>query len=106
MESADLDHLLDETQLLLAKLRAHRVPALQGLRDKLEASMASVKDALKKNRDDDRERDSERMKIRDVAASFNDYVTNYPWVALATGILIASTIGILATKATKRSLNH
>jgi len=41
-----------------------------------------------------------------VAASFNDYVQNYPWIALATGVLVASSIGILATRATKRSLHH
>jgi ElaB/YqjD/DUF883 family membrane-anchored ribosome-binding protein len=46
------------------------------------------------------------VKVRDVAASFNDYVQNYPWIALATGVLVASSIGILATRATKRSLHH
>jgi len=40
-----------------------------------------------------------------VAASFNDYVRRYPWMALATGVLVASTVGIMATSATKRSLN-
>jgi ElaB/YqjD/DUF883 family membrane-anchored ribosome-binding protein len=46
------------------------------------------------------------VKVRHVAAAFNDYVQNYPWIALATGILVASTIGILATSATKRSLHQ
>jgi hypothetical protein len=33
-------------------------------------------------------------------------VKHYPWMALATGVLVASTIGILATNATKRSVHH
>ena len=101
MESTNnLSHLFAETQDLLAKLSTHRVPELAGLREKLENSMADAKDALKL------QRASDQVNMRDVAASFNDYVTNYPWIALATGVLIASTIGILATKATKRSLHH
>ena len=46
------------------------------------------------------------MKVRDVAGSLNDYVREYPWLALATGVLIATTIGILSTTATKRSFDR
>jgi len=36
----------------------------------------------------------------------NDYVQRFPWLALATGVLVASSVGILATSATKRSHRH
>jgi hypothetical protein len=44
--------------------------------------------------------------VRDLAGSLNDYVRSYPWLALATGVLVASSVGILATHATKRSYHH
>jgi ElaB/YqjD/DUF883 family membrane-anchored ribosome-binding protein len=99
MNSArELNDLFNETEKLLAKL-ADRGPDIQELRERLDKSMANTRDALKQRRD-------EHVKVRDVAASFNDYVQNYPWLALATGVLVASSIGILATSATRRSLHH
>jgi ElaB/YqjD/DUF883 family membrane-anchored ribosome-binding protein len=93
-----LNDLFNETEELLAKL-ADRGPEMQELRDRLDKSMAETRGALKQRRD-------EHVKVRHVAASFNDYVQNYPWLALATGVLVASSIGILATSATRRSLHH
>ena len=93
-----LNDLFNETEKLLAKL-ADRGPEIQELRARLDKSMANTRDALKQRRD-------EHVKVRHVAASFNDYVQNYPWLALATGVLVASSIGILATSATRRSLHH
>ncbi|HEY0801559.1 MAG TPA: hypothetical protein VGD54_12000 [Steroidobacteraceae bacterium] len=93
-----LNDLFNETEKLLSKL-GDRGPEIQELRARLDKSMANTKDALKQPRD-------EHVKVRDVAASFNDYVQNYPWLALATGVLVATSIGILATRATRRSLHH
>jgi len=95
-----LNELFDQTEKLLAKLADERGPEIQEARDRLGRSMAQTREALK----DDRP--SEHVKVRDVAASLNDYVRNYPWVALVTGVLVASTIGILSTKATRRSMHH
>lgn len=95
-----LNNLFDETEKLLEKLADQRGPEIQNLREKLNRSMGQTRAAL--NSAPPRE----HVKVRDVAASFNDYVQNYPWVALATGVLVASTIGILATNATKRSLHQ
>jgi len=95
-----LNELFDQTEKLLAKLADERGPEIQEARDRLGRSMAQTREALK----DDRH--SEHVKVRDVAASLNDYVRNYPWVALMTGVLVASTIGILSTKATRRSMHH
>lgn len=101
MDSArKLNDLFDQTEKLLAKLADQRGPEIQQLREKLERSMGQTRVALK------RAPAREHVKVRDVAASFNDYVQSYPWLALATGVLVASSIGILATRATKRSLHH
>jgi ElaB/YqjD/DUF883 family membrane-anchored ribosome-binding protein len=98
-----LNELFDETEKLLAKLANERGPEMQALRARLDRSMADTREALK---DDEDKRPSEHVKVRHVAASFNDYVRNYPWLALATGVLVASTIGILSTSATRRSMHH
>jgi ElaB/YqjD/DUF883 family membrane-anchored ribosome-binding protein len=95
-----LNELFNQTEKLLAKLANQHGPEIQDLRDRLGKSMAQTREALNDNRH------PERVKVRDVAASLNDYVRNYPWVALATGVLVASTIGILSTSATRRSMYH
>jgi ElaB/YqjD/DUF883 family membrane-anchored ribosome-binding protein len=95
-----LNDLFDQTEKLLATLADERGPEIQELREKLHRSMGQTRVALNKGPT------RQHVKVRDVAASFNDYVQNYPWIALATGVLVASSIGILATRATKRSLHH
>ncbi|HEX3395933.1 MAG TPA: hypothetical protein VHS76_04470 [Steroidobacteraceae bacterium] len=101
MDSArKLNDLFNQTERLLDKLADERGPEIQALRDRLHRSMGQTRIALKS------EPPREHVKVRHVAASFNDYVQNYPWIALATGVLVASTIGILATRATKRSLHQ
>lgn len=95
-----LNDLFDQTEELLAKLADQRGPEIQELREKLHRSMGQTRVALKSSPA------QEHVKVRDVAASLNDYVQNYPWLALATGVLLASSIGILATRATKRSFHH
>jgi ElaB/YqjD/DUF883 family membrane-anchored ribosome-binding protein len=95
-----LNDLFDQTEKLLGKLADQRGPEIQELREKLHRSMGQTRVALKSAPERD------HVKVRDVAASFNDYVQHYPWLALATGVLVASSIGILATRATKRSLHH
>ncbi|HEY2780055.1 MAG TPA: hypothetical protein VGI90_04730 [Steroidobacteraceae bacterium] len=101
MDSAQkLNNLFDQTEKLLAKLADERGPEIQELRDRLDRSMEKTRVALKSNPP------PEHVRVRHVAASLNDYVKNYPWMALATGVLVASTIGILATNATKRSAHH
>jgi ElaB/YqjD/DUF883 family membrane-anchored ribosome-binding protein len=95
-----LNRLVSETEELLDKLPAQHAPEVQELRDRLEQSVTQTKDALA------RQQDLAHVNFRDVAGSFNDYVRRHPWMALATGVLVASTIGILATSAAKRSLHH
>ena len=95
-----LNNLFNQTEQLLAQIADQRGPEIQALRERLDRSMEQTRAALKSSPA------REHVKVRHVAASFNDYVQNYPWLALATGVLLASTIGILATSATRRSLNH
>jgi ElaB/YqjD/DUF883 family membrane-anchored ribosome-binding protein len=99
-----LNELFDQTEKLLAKLADERGPEIQEARDRLGKSMAQTRKALKNGEHHDGH--PEHVKVRDVAASLNDYVRNYPWVALMTGVLVASTIGILSTSATRRSMHH
>jgi len=102
-----LNDLFDQTEKLLAKLADERGPEIQDLRARLGKSMARTRDALKES--DPAAQNGhppEHVKVRHVAASLNDYVRKYPWVALATGVLVASTIGILSTSATRRSMHH
>jgi ElaB/YqjD/DUF883 family membrane-anchored ribosome-binding protein len=100
-----INELFDQTEKLLAKLADQRGPEIQEVRDRLSKSMAQTREALKNDGHAERGH-AERVKVRDVAASLNDYVRNYPWLALMTGVLVASTIGILSTSATRRSLHH
>jgi ElaB/YqjD/DUF883 family membrane-anchored ribosome-binding protein len=95
-----LHELLEQTDNLLAKLSDECGPEIEELRDRLGRSMAETRETLDNNPP------PKHVKVRDVAASLNDYVRNYPWIALATGILVASTIGILSTSATRRSMRH
>ncbi|MDP9009745.1 MAG: DUF883 family protein [Pseudomonadota bacterium] len=101
-----LNDLFDQTEKLLAKLADERGPEIQELRERLDKSMARTRDALQESRSSKNGHPPEHVKVRHVAASLNDYVRNYPWIALATGVLVAATIGILSTSATRRSLHH
>jgi ElaB/YqjD/DUF883 family membrane-anchored ribosome-binding protein len=98
--ASQLNDLLEQTDKLLTKLSEEYGPEVEELRVRLDKSMAQTREALKNDPP------PEHVKVRHVAASFNDYVRNYPWLALATGVLVASTIGILSTSATRRSMRH
>ena len=95
-----LNRLVSDTEELLDKLPAQNGPEVQELRDRLEQSVTQTKDALA------HQHELVHVNFRDVAGSVNDYVRSHPWMALATGVLVASTIGMLATTAARRSLHH
>jgi ElaB/YqjD/DUF883 family membrane-anchored ribosome-binding protein len=107
-----LKQLVTDTEELLHEIVDQRSPEIQELRRRLTDSIKSTKSFLhNRNESDDGDsgdnghRDS-HVKVRHVAASVNEYVRGYPWLALPTGVLVASTLGILATSATRRSLDH
>jgi ElaB/YqjD/DUF883 family membrane-anchored ribosome-binding protein len=108
MDSASkLKQLVTDTEELLAEIADERSPEIQQLRKRLNDSIKSTKIFLRSNRhaDDEEDRHDPHVKVRHVAASVNEYVRGYPWLALATGVLVASTLGIMATSATRRSLH-
>lgn len=106
-----LNRLVHETEELLESIAQERAPQIDEARRRLEDSLAQTKSAIRAERHNGsrrsgRQRDNSRVKVRDVAGSLNDYVQRFPWLALATGVLVASSVGILATSATKRSYRH
>jgi len=111
---AKLDKLVVETEGLLDSLGQERTPKIDALRERLLDSLENAKRAIHKSdlHADGREyarsgdHSETRIGIRDLAGSVNDYVRRHPWLALATGVLIAASAGILATSATKRSFRH
>jgi ElaB/YqjD/DUF883 family membrane-anchored ribosome-binding protein len=110
--SRKLKQLVTDTEELLAEIADEHSPEIQQLRKRLNDSIKSTKSYLHSFRsaNDDTESDEDHhdshVKVRHVAASVNEYVRGYPWLALATGVLVASTLGIMATSATRRSLDH
>jgi ElaB/YqjD/DUF883 family membrane-anchored ribosome-binding protein len=109
-----LNNLVDETEDLLDRLHDQRGPKIDAVRKRLIDSLERTKRALaeqrrdRKNGDsqDEDEEDDVSVGVRDLAGSLNDYVRRHPWLALATGVLVATSAGILATSATKRSYRH
>jgi ElaB/YqjD/DUF883 family membrane-anchored ribosome-binding protein len=107
-----LQRLVRDTEELLEQLADEHAPQIQRVRERLQHSLEQTKNAIAQGRENGSAqgnghgRAEARLKVRDVAGSLNDYVRTYPWLALATGVLLASSVGILATHATKRSYHH
>ena len=98
MENAQkLGRLVNETEALLDEIADEDGPEIDEIRGRLTHSLKRTKKLLGK------ERNGSHIKARDLAASVNHYVKHYPWLALATGVLLASSVGILATGAARRS---
>ena len=110
-----LNKLMSETEELLDSLANERGPKIDAVRERLIESLERTKRAIAEQRrnrknghsdDDEDEEDDASIGVRDLAGSLNDYVRRHPWLALATGVLVATSAGILATSATKRSYRH
>jgi ElaB/YqjD/DUF883 family membrane-anchored ribosome-binding protein len=109
-----LNKLVDDTEELLETLADEHGPKIDAVRERLLASLERTKRAVAEQRRDRKngqerqegEEDDASIGVRDLAGSLNDYVRRHPWIALATGVLVATSAGILATSATKRSYRH
>jgi len=107
-----LDQLVAETESLLDSLADERSPKIDAVRERLLDSLERTKRAIAgqgrggRQENDDEVEDETSIGVRDLAGSINDYVRRHPWLALATGVLVAASAGILATSATRRSFRH
>jgi ElaB/YqjD/DUF883 family membrane-anchored ribosome-binding protein len=110
-----LERLMSDTEELLDNLAEEQGPKIDAVRARLLDSLDKTKRAIAGQRsdrqnsdagEDEDEYEEVSIGVRDLAGSLNDYVRRYPWLALATGVLVAATAGILATAATKRSYRH
>ena len=87
MEKLDrLDELIDGAEELLTKLADAHDPDIQRLRDRVDQSVADATRTLSRQNDD------ASMRLRDIANTLDDYVRDYPWLALLTGVLVAGTV--------------
>jgi ElaB/YqjD/DUF883 family membrane-anchored ribosome-binding protein len=84
-----LDELIDGAEELLTQLADAHDPNIQRLRDRVDQAVADATRSLSSQGDD-------RVRLRDVANTIDDYVRDYPWLALLTGVLIAGTVGYIA----------
>jgi len=87
---AKLDALIDGAEELLSKLGAIRDPQVQELRDRVDHALGEAYEALA------RPNQEAGVRLRDVAGTVDDYIRDYPWLAVATGVLTAGTIAFIA----------
>ena len=85
-----LDALIDGAEELLTKLADAHNPQIQRLRDRVDHAIADARRSM------ERESDSSSIQLRDIATTVDDYVRDYPWLAVVTGIFLAGTVGFIA----------
>jgi ElaB/YqjD/DUF883 family membrane-anchored ribosome-binding protein len=85
-----LDELIDDSEELLTRLADAHDPDIQMLRDRVDEAIGNTRRALARNTDES------SVRIRELVRSIDDYVHDYPWLALTTGVLLASTVAYIA----------
>jgi len=96
-----LDELIDGAEELLTNLTDAHNPDIQELRDRVDQAIADARRAFAQTEEE------LSVKLRDIAHTVDDYVRDYPWLAVATGVLVAGTIAFIAGAAAgskKRSI--
>jgi ElaB/YqjD/DUF883 family membrane-anchored ribosome-binding protein len=84
-----LDELIDGAEGLLTQLADAHDPNIQWLRDRVDQGVADAKRALSRN-------DDPSGRLREIAVAIDDYVRDYPWVAVLTGVVVAGTVAYIA----------
>ena len=84
-----LEQLIDGAEELLTKLADAHDPHIQRLRDRVDEAIRDAHRSIDQN-------DDVGVQLRDVARTVDEYVRDYPWVALGTGVLVAGTVAFLA----------
>jgi ElaB/YqjD/DUF883 family membrane-anchored ribosome-binding protein len=82
--------LIDGAEELLTNLTDAHNPDIQKLRDRVDQAIADARQAIAQSEED------LSVKLRDIAYTVDDYVREYPWLAVATGVLVAGTIAFIA----------
>jgi ElaB/YqjD/DUF883 family membrane-anchored ribosome-binding protein len=85
-----LDELIDGAEELLIQLADAHDPNIQRLRDRVDHAIADATRTLS------RQDDEASLRLRDIANSIDDYVRDYPWLAVLTGVLVAGTVAFIA----------
>ncbi|MDP9011957.1 MAG: hypothetical protein M3O41_04725 [Pseudomonadota bacterium] len=91
METAGkLDELIDGAEELLTKLADADNPEIQKLRNRVDHAIDDTRRALAQRGDE------ASIQLRDIANTIDDYIRDYPWLAVATGVLVAGAFGFIA----------
>jgi ElaB/YqjD/DUF883 family membrane-anchored ribosome-binding protein len=85
-----LDELIDGAEELLIKLGDAYDPEIQMLRDRVDQAVRDARCAIAK------QSGQAPVRLRDIASTIDDYIRDYPWLAVATGILAAGTVAFIA----------
>ena len=85
-----LDQLIDGAEDLLTKLADAHDPDVQRFRDRVDEAIGNARRAIAQTDD------GAAVQLRDIARTVDDYVRDYPWLALGTGVLVAVTVAFLA----------
>jgi ElaB/YqjD/DUF883 family membrane-anchored ribosome-binding protein len=91
--SRKFERLVTDVEELLARLDDEHSPQLDKLRAQVEATMSEAKSALTK------QGKSTAAQVRHYAGIADDYITGYPRMAFASGILIGAALGFLIATA-------
>ncbi len=84
-----LDELIDGAEELLTQLADAHDPRIQRLRDRVDQAVADASRTLSR-------KDDESIGLRDIATTIDDYVRDYPWLAVLTGMAVAGTVAYIA----------
>jgi ElaB/YqjD/DUF883 family membrane-anchored ribosome-binding protein len=84
-----LDELIDGAEELLTQLADAHDPRIQRLRDRVDQAVADASRTLSR-------KDDESVGLRDIATAIDDYVRDYPWLAVLAGMAVAGTVAYIA----------
>jgi ElaB/YqjD/DUF883 family membrane-anchored ribosome-binding protein len=87
---ARLDELIDGAEELLTQLADAHDPNIQRLRDRVDHAIADATRTLSRQDED------ASVRLRDIANAVDEYVRDYPWLAVLTGVLVAGTVAFIA----------
>jgi ElaB/YqjD/DUF883 family membrane-anchored ribosome-binding protein len=98
-KASKLDQMIDDAEELLTKLADAHNPEVQKLRDRVDQAIGDARRAIAQ------QGEGASVRLRDLANTIDDYVRDYPWLAVATGVLVAGAVGFIAgtTRGRRRS---